>query len=670
MFRVWSCGAALLVLATAAIMGGCGGSSPLPISLSLTPSSPQAIDQSQFVAITAAVTNDSSDRGVTWSLSGPGSLGSTTPLSVTYVSVTTSINSAQQATVTATSVADPTKTALLQITVNPYPQIPTLQTLANGTVGAPYSQTITLIGGTPPFQWSVYDGPIITGWMVGGAVPDGLTLNANSGTISGTPTGGGTWYFEATLTDATGATAINGFLSIRINSNVPPGNPIPFLNQPLLPTAVPPGSSGFTLGVTGTGFVSGATIDFNGVPLTTNFVDNEHLTATVPAADITAAETASVTVVNPPPGGGRSNVVYFQVGAPEASVNFANAPNSPFQIPEPFGITAADFNGDGKPDLAVAGNTRVYVLLGNGNGTFTPAAGSPLLMPSPPYDDAGSPYTSAGIVAGDFNRSGHLGLAIGEFQNEAVVIFFGNGDGTFADSSTQANSDGQATSSVTAADFNGDGNLDLVAVNYPSGVSPTPLLGYSDGAFNGVVENIQVGGTFSAAGDFNGDGKLDLVIDGVNVLLGNGDGTFTKAPVAPAVGGPVAVADFDGDGKLDLAVCDSASNNVTILLGNGDGTFTVAPGSPIAVGNQPEAIVTGDFNNDGKLDLAIANFGDGTITLLLGNGDGTFTQASGSPYAVGHGPIALAAADFSGDGKLDLAVANLTDGTISILLQQ
>jgi len=90
----------------------------------------------------------------------------------------------------------------------------------------------------------------------------------------------------------------------------------------------------------------------------------------------------------------------------------------------------------------------------------------------------------------------------------------------------------------------------------------------------------------------------------------------------------------------------------------------------MAVGSVPQAIVAGDFNNDRKLDLAVANYGDSTITLLLGNGDGTFTQASGSPYAVGNGPFAIAAADFNGDGKLDLAVANLMDFTVSILLQK
>jgi hypothetical protein len=186
----------------------------------------------------------------------------------------------------------------------------------------------------------------------------------------------------------------------------------------------------------------------------------------------------------------------------------------------------------------------------------------------------------------------------------------------------------------------------------------------------------------SAVGDFNADGRLDAIVasgattaypgSGVTVSLGNGDGTFTLASGSPIPLGKslsaIVTADLNGDGKLDLAVTDSGGNAVLILLGNGDGTFGVP--TPIPVGNQPDAIVAADFNNDGKLDLAVANYAEGTITLLLGNGDGTFTQAAGSPYTVGHGPYQIAAADFNGDGKLDLAVANLTDGTISILLQQ
>lgn len=607
-----------------------------------------------------------------WTLSGPGSLSSSTGSSVIYASPT-NVTSAQQASVTVTSLADQTKSASVQITVNPLPQIPN-QTLNSGTVGTSYSQMIQLIGGSAPFQWSVYDGPIETGWQVGGAVPDGLTMNASTGAISGSPTGGGTWYFEATVTDAAGMTAVNGLMSIQINSNVAPGNPIPFLNQPLMPTAVSPGSAGFALNVSGTGFVSGATVDFNGTPLPTTFVNSEHLTALVPAADVATAGTASVTVVNA--GSARSNVVYFQVAAPETEVSFASAAKSPLQTPESGALAVADFNEDGKPDLVVAANVRMYVMLGNGDGTFALSGGAPIPVPSPPYDDLPSPYTWP-IAVGDFNHSGHQGFAVGLFQNEAAAILFGKGDGTFTYSGTLANTEGQPTMSLTAADFNGDGNLDLVALNNINGGSPTVLLGYGHGAFNAVEQNIEIVGPSSAAGDFNGDGKLDLAVNGATngtpsgavILLGNGDGTFTQK-AAISGGDFVTVADFNGDGKLDLAVCDSATNTVTILLGDGTGNFAAASSSPMTVGLQPEAIVAGDFNNDGKLDLAVANFGDNTVTLLLGNGDGTFTPASGSPFAVGKGPSGIAAADFNRDGKLDLAVANSTDGTVSILLQQ
>jgi hypothetical protein len=655
-------------------LAGCSTPPPPPIAVSLTPSSAQGIDaqSSASILVKATVANDPSDMGVTWSLSGPGSLSSTFS-SATYLPPTTKLARAQQAMLSATSIKDPTKSATVQITVNPYPVLP-FQPLPNGALGTPYSAPISLTGGTAPFAWSVYNGPILTGSGVGGSLPDGLTLDATTGMIGGTPTSAGTWYFEATTTDADNAFGYAP-LSIQIDpASTATGNAVPWLNQPLVPAAVSPGSGGLTLKVSGTGFLSDATVAFNGVALATTFLDSGHLSAFVPASDVATAGTATVTVTNPAPGGGASNVVWLEVGTPESTVQFANARNSPLQIPEPSGIAVADFNQDGKPDLAVAANVRLYVMLSQGDGTFASAAGSPVSIPSPPYDDFGSPHVGP-ITVGDFNHSGHAGVAVTEIQNEAAVILLGNGNGTFDLSSAAfANSPGAPSSAIAAADFNADGNLDLALINSIDGLSQV-VLGYGKGAFNSAGSFPNGSGT--AVGDFNGDGKLDVAVvtsSGVTISLGNGDGRFSGATQSPFPAGSSLSAalagDFNGDGKLDLAVTDQNGNNVSILLGNGDGTFQQP--TKIAVGNQPAAMAVGDFNNDGRLDIATANYGDGTVTLLLGKGDGTFTQASGSPYAVGAGPYSIEAADFNGDGKLDLAVANGLDGagSVSILLQQ
>ena len=211
-----------------------------------------------------------------------------------------------------------------------------------------------------------------------------------------------------------------------------------------------------------------------------------------------------------------------------------------------------------------------------------------------------------------------------------------------------------------------------------------------DGTFTDVSEKSGIGqyigkGMGVAFADFNGDGFADLAVANSNcpsfpacgagtisIILGNGDGTF-QGPTRFSTGTDtypyfVAVGDFNGDKIPDLSVANYATNTVGIMLGVGDGTF--APPVTYDVGTKPTSIAIGDFNSDGKLDLAVANYGDRTITLLLGKGDGTFTQAAGSPYAVGQYPYQLTAADFNGDGKLDLATANLSDYTVSILLQQ
>ncbi|HEY5083636.1 MAG TPA: VCBS repeat-containing protein, partial [Rhizomicrobium sp.] len=175
-------------------------------------------------------------------------------------------------------------------------------------------------------------------------------------------------------------------------------------------------------------------------------------------------------------------------------------------------------------------------------------------------------------------------------------------------------------------------------------------------------------------GDFNGDKKLDLAVanytdNTVTILLGNGDGTFTPSADSPvSVGGApdsVIAGDFNGDGRLDLAIANSTDNTLTILLGGGDGTFTAATSAPVT-GTTPYGLAVGDFNGDGKLDLAVANF-YGAATILLGNGDGTFT-AGASPTMPNNNGSAVVAGDFNGDGKLDLAVAYPDNSTVTILL--
>jgi hypothetical protein len=177
-----------------------------------------------------------------------------------------------------------------------------------------------------------------------------------------------------------------------------------------------------------------------------------------------------------------------------------------------------------------------------------------------------------------------------------------------------------------------------------------------------------------AVGDFNGDGMPDLAVvnetegnGSVTILLGNGDGTFVASTVNSTLftdPGGVAVGDFNGDGKMDLAVVNPLGSEVTILLGNGDGTFNST--SNLVVGSIPESVAVGDFNGDGIPDLAVANRYSDTLSILLGNGDGTFTSAA-SP-ATGFYPGSVVVGDFNGDGFQDLAAANLLDDTVTILL--
>jgi hypothetical protein len=350
-----------------------------------------------------------------------------------------------------------------------------------------------------------------------------------------------------------------------------------------------------------------------------------------------------------------SNIVSQTVNA-QPSVSFALD-----TVPAPGAFTVlaeADFNGDGKLDLAVTASNGLgfSILLGDGMGNFqvafTGAAGVPIEM----------------AAVGDFNGDGIPDFAYPVFNSSTVNILLGKGDGTFQPPASVPLPT-NTPSSLTVGDFNGDGKLDIAAGDPATGVDI--LLGNGDGTFRPAVSYPAgpqgFGGPFIVVADFNGDGKADLATgprsgsSNISILLGNGDGSFQAPTLVPA-GNPIGrinVGDFNGDGKADLV-----TDGLSVLLGNGDGTFqkpvNYAFDSPYSL-----TVALGDFNGDGRTDLAVSSFPVGSlpnVRVLLGNGDGTFqSPVVWAPIPFG-GPILVG--DFNGDGRADL----VGSGTSSLLL--
>jgi hypothetical protein len=364
-------------------------------------------------------------------------------------------------------------------------------------------------------------------------------------------------------------------------------------------------------------------------------------------------------------------VTAAQVGAVNVFLGNGDGTFKPaVSYPVPYATTIAIADLNGKQDLIVADfvESTTWVLLGNGDGTFKPGVAY--------ATDQGD----QGLAVADFNKDGKLDFAVGSNWGLFMTVALGNGDGTFRAGRNYGFVEGYAVNQIAAGDLRNDGNLDIVEAD-PSNAAVHVMLGSPHGVL-GAPSSISICGWpwWVAVGDVNGDGKPDLVaIAGANsgcgvgdnsvaVLLGNGNGTF-QAPVYYSIGNNttnnsagavVALAALRTTRRLDIVVSND-DGSLSVLLNQGGGVFGAATVIPGVTGTA-EYILTGDFNGDGKLDLALPDYYNNTVKILLGRGNGTF-QAPASVPNVPSGPEGLAVGDFNKDGKLDLAVtAGSLDG--------
>ncbi|CAF4948368.1 unnamed protein product, partial [Rotaria sp. Silwood1] len=331
----------------------------------------------------------------------------------------------------------------------------------------------------------------------------------------------------------------------------------------------------------------------------------------------------------------------------------------------PCSVAIGDFNNDARLDIVVTNSAanQVGILLGYGNGSFANQI------------SYSSSYSPQSVAAGDFDNDTCMDIVVANYDSDSIDVRLGYCNGTFGDPITYFTDRFSFLRSIAVGDFDNDTRIDIVVANYGYdniGV----LLGYGNGSFTKQITYLTGSRPASVAvGDFNKDNRLDIVVANsndinVSVLLGHGDGSFTSQMTYSTrfLAMSVAIGDFNGDTRLDIVVTSSDGNRVGVLLGDINLVFVKKMTLNTGLGSRPRSFAIGHFNNDDRLDIAIANSGTNNVGIFLGNKNFYFTNQTIYETGSASRPYSLAAGDFNNDTQLDIAVANYDSNTIGVFL--